>query len=212
MDTPNLYPVKLAKSAVNTGIILSLFDYTGTWSKPYRTAGYRVIQVDLKLGIDLLAWNYKAIPEKLVCGILAAPECTHYTVSGAQYWNDKDACGTTEQVNITVRKTLEIINHFKPEFWALENPVGRISKIFPELGKPWYWQPWQFGDPWTKKTGLWGKFNRPDTFSVKPVEWSKQGSWTQLLGGNNEHTKELRSVTPPGFAKAFFKANNPLKY
>ena len=30
--------------------ILSLFDYTGNWSEPYRQAGYNVIQQDLKHG------------------------------------------------------------------------------------------------------------------------------------------------------------------
>jgi len=37
--------------------ILSLFDYTGNWSKPYRDNGYNVIQVDIKLGMDILTIN-----------------------------------------------------------------------------------------------------------------------------------------------------------
>lgn len=34
--------------------ILSLFDYSGHWSKPYKDAGYDVYQCDIKLGIDIL--------------------------------------------------------------------------------------------------------------------------------------------------------------
>lgn len=30
--------------------ILSLCDYSGSWSQPYRDAGYEVIQVDLQWG------------------------------------------------------------------------------------------------------------------------------------------------------------------
>lgn len=37
----------------NKKVILSLFDYSGSWSKPYRDAGYDVVQVDLKLGDDI---------------------------------------------------------------------------------------------------------------------------------------------------------------
>jgi len=29
-------------------IILSLFDYTGNWSRPYRENGYEVIQIDMR--------------------------------------------------------------------------------------------------------------------------------------------------------------------
>lgn len=42
-------------------IILSLFDYTGNWSRPYRENGYEVIQVDIQHGTDILTWNYKEI-------------------------------------------------------------------------------------------------------------------------------------------------------
>lgn len=62
-------------------IILSLFDLTGNWSKPYKDNGYKVIQVDLQLGIDILNWNYKKIPKEQVYGILAACPCTDFALS-----------------------------------------------------------------------------------------------------------------------------------
>lgn len=34
--------------------ILSLFDYSGNWPKPYLDAGYNVVQVDIKHGQDVL--------------------------------------------------------------------------------------------------------------------------------------------------------------
>lgn len=45
-------------------IILSLFDLTGNWSRPYKENGYEVIQVDIQLGIDILNWDYKQYLKK----------------------------------------------------------------------------------------------------------------------------------------------------
>jgi hypothetical protein len=38
---------------VRPQLILSLCDYTGEWSKPYRDNGYDVVQVDLAHGQDV---------------------------------------------------------------------------------------------------------------------------------------------------------------
>lgn len=61
---------------------------------------------------------------------------------------------------------------------------------------------------YTKKTGLWGDFNRQLVKkSIEPVKCAPQGSFTQRLGGKSAKTKELRSMTPEGFAWAFYEAN-----
>ena len=41
------------------GNLLSLFDYTGNWSRPYREAGWHVVQIDILLGQDILEWDYR---------------------------------------------------------------------------------------------------------------------------------------------------------
>ena len=62
--------------------------------------------------------------------------------------------------------------------------------------------------PTRKKTGLWGKFNRDlPRNDVEPLRVCSQGSWVQRLGGKSDKTKELRSMTPLGFAYAFYAAN-----
>ena len=91
-----------------------------------------------------------------------------------------------------------------PVFWVIENPVGRLQKLMPQLGNPWYFDPYEFGDPYTKHTGLWGEFNRPTKSPVEPTEGSKMMKY----GGKSARTKELRSITPAGFAKAFFEAQH----
>ena len=190
--------------------ILSLFDYSGAWSKPYRAAGYNVIQVDIKLGIDILTWDYHSPTD--VYGILIAVPCTDFASSGARWFVEKDADGRTGQSILLVKKSLEIVNYFNPVFWALENPVGRIARLVPELGKAaLIFNPCDFGDNWTKRTCLWGKFNQPVKRPVEPVYHysnGKRSSWLWAnLGGKSEKTKELRSITPSSFAQAFYEAN-----
>ena len=202
-------PQEQAINIVSRPIILSLYDWSMSWCKPYFENGYRVFPVDIKWGIDILKWDYKMIPRHLVYGILAAPPCTDFAGSGAQYWKEKDLDGRTEYSLSLVRKVLELVDHFQPTFWVMENPVGRLNKLLPELEKfgPWYFHPYEFGDPWTKKTGLWGIFNKPIKNIVEPIKYCEQCSYTQLLGGKSERTKELRSVTPSGFSYAFYEAN-----
>lgn len=115
-------------------------------------------------------------------------------------------------------KTMQIENVTligEPVFWLLENPVGRLATLRPErLGKPvMYFNPCDYGDNYTKKTCLWGDFIPPlplfigEDRSVEPEKVCSQGSWLMKLGGSSERTKELRSMTPRGYARAFFEMN-----
>jgi hypothetical protein len=65
---------------------------------------------------------------------------------------------------------------------------------------------------YTKRTVLYGNFSVPEKRRIEPVNTSKQGSWLQSLGGKSARTKELRSVTPAGFARAFYEANKDRVY
>ena len=185
--------------------LLSLFDYSGNWPYYYKEAGWDVYQVDIKHDVDILELVIEDLPE-YVSGILAAPPCTDFAGSGAQYWKAKDEDGRTDASLKLIDKTLEIISWYPDlQFWALENPVGRLQKLRPQLGKPWYFQSYWYGDPYTKKTGLWGNFNKDlPRNDVEP----DPNSWVMKLGGKSEKTKELRSMTPLGFAKAFYLANH----
>lgn len=195
--------------------ILSLFDYSGHWPHAYRENGYAVFQVDVKLGLDILTLKPEDIPSDQVHGILAAPPCTDFASSGAQYWVAKDQDGRTAHSLAMLDKVSEFVQYFQPEFWALENPIGRLSTLRPHLGKPWYFNPHEFAgwcmtselqehERYTKKTGLWGQFNRPEK---RDLSNNPQNNWIMKLGGKSERTKELRSMTPTGFSRAFYEAN-----
>lgn len=183
-------------------LILSLCDYTENWPKFYKDAGYEIVAVDLKKGMDVRTLEHLNKP---VYGILAAPPCTAFAGSGAQYWSAKDASGETLEALALMDACLRAVAIYKPVFWALENPVGRLRRY---LGPPkLIFNPCDYGDSYTKKTCLWGEFNIPAKRPVEPIRVCSQGSWLQKLGGKSERTKELRSMTPLGFAKAFFEAN-----
>lgn len=185
-------------------VILDLCGGTGSWSKPYRDAGYDVRVITFPEH-DVRTYT----PPANVHGVLAAPPCDHLSTSGAQYWRQKDSDGRTADALSVVDACLRIVKQCDPVFWALENPVGRLRKLRQaELGEPrLIFDPCDYGDAYTKKTLLWGKFNIPAKKPVEPVRVSSQGSWLMLLGGKSERTKRLRAMTPQGFARAFFEAN-----
>lgn len=178
-------------------IILDLCGGTGSWSAPYAQAGYDVRLVTLP---DHDVRQYSWPPN--VHGILAAPPCTEFASSGARWWASKQPHLLTEAIEI-VRACLWIIEQAKPHWWALENPVGRIARCVPELGKPAFsFNPCDFGDPWTKQTLLWGRFNPPIKKPVQPLAKSP----IHYMPPSPDRQR-LRSITPPGFAKAFQEAN-----
>lgn len=186
-------------------IILDLCGGTGAWSKFYKDAGYDVRLITLP---DHDVTDY--IPPENVYGILAAPPCTefsralnyHIAVNG----RERDFIKGMNPVNACCR----IILFSNPVFWALENPLGCLSQF---LGGPDYiFDPWEFGDPYTKKTCLWGKFNPPikkyfdrnEVMTPEQIILCKENRKPQDCGADK---KIKRAITPAGFAKAFYEAN-----
>lgn len=132
-------------------IILDLCGGTGSWSRPYREAGYDVRVITLP-EYDVRTYE----PPDNVYGILAAPPCTEFSVLNCVAEpRERDEDAGMEIVNAC----LKIIEKCNPKFWAMENPRGYLRKY---LGKPTYsFQPWYFGDAWTKATDIWGRFAPP---------------------------------------------------
>ncbi|MED5545710.1 MAG: PLxRFG domain-containing protein [Pseudomonadota bacterium] len=190
--------------------ILSLFDYTGEWSRPYEEAGYNVLRFDIQNGQDVMDFSVEWFNDNYdfsdVYGILAATPCTDFASSGARHFAAKDADGRTEASKELVFQTLRTIEYFRPKFWVLENPVGRIERLTGLPRARMSFNPSAFGAPYTKKTMLWGKFNAE--LPLAPVEATEGSKMHRLYGGKSLATKNARSETPEGFAYAFFMANN----
>lgn len=204
-------------------IILDLCGGTGSWSRPYKEAEYDVRLITLP-EYDVLTYE----PPENVYGILAAPPCTEFSVLNCE----ANARARDEEHGLEVVKACKrIIDICRVQdsfrFYAIENPRGYLRKY---LGRPPFsFQPWEFGDPWTKQTDIWGTFIPP---AKKYAEWrdvpsklplyTRQGRGKpnfaylhksahalipQLAFASPQTDAEFRAITPPGFAKAFFKAN-----
>lgn len=196
-------------------LLISLFDLTGNASRPYRENGWHVIQVDQQLGTDIMDWNYKGLAARKIVVIAMCP-CTDYAVSGAKHFAKKDINGETEASQKIVSKTKEIIDYFNPFAWQLENPKTRIHKLNPWIGQrpKFVFSPCDFAgyDPnpddsrYNKETWLFGKFNDPVKKRMEP--FGKEYPGFRNLGGKSLATKNARSVTPLGFAYAFYEANH----
>jgi len=205
-------------------IILSLCGGTGSWEKPYKKAGYDVRLITLPEN-DVRTY----IPPENVYGILAAPPCTMFSFARTKAKKPRDLRQGME----CVRACLNIIWSFMEiqqetkykklplKFWALENPNGML-KYF--LGKPAFsFNPYDFGDQYQKQTHLWGWFNAPakTNSQLSPVfkpykslnielqkKFDKIASKDIVPEMFGKLTRqERRSITPTGFAEAFFEAN-----
>jgi hypothetical protein len=168
---------------------------------PYLKAGYHVIIVTLP-EYDVRRFA----PPDGIRGVLAAPPCTEFSFAKNMHG---DKCKRDFEAGMEiVNACLQIIKKAEPKWWALENPRGYLRQF---LGKPvMTFDPYDFGDPWKKKTDLWGKFNPPKMNPVQPlnVKFSLMHSkeiYPEMYGKMSR--QDRRAITPPGFARAFFEAN-----
>lgn len=179
-------------------IILDLCGGTGSWSKYYKENGYDVRIITLP---DYDVCQYE--PPKNVYGILAAPPCTMFSIAR----NDKtakkprDLKSGMEIVNACLRiiHTCLYENYRVGQglrFWALENPYSGYLKRF--LGKPaLVFDPFEYGDPYTKKTAIWGEFKEPKKNIVKPREYQHNCGARDFVSCV-EHFADLKQI-PEGY-------------
>lgn len=219
-------------------IILDLCGGSGAWSQPYKEAGYVVHVLTLpeydvrmcrlnsadkqlefisqKIGESLL------IPVQNVCGVLAAPPCTEFSLAKAG--KPRDFAAAMDIVQACMHIVWFCRAYGSLQFWALENPRGFLRQF---LGKPAFtFEQWQFGELRKKPTDIWGYFNTPkETARQMPFQMVGNSracveNWLitecppehkQYIAHFKGKAKKaaLRAITPTGFATAFFKANKP---
>ncbi len=120
----------------NNKWILSLFDVSGNWAKPFINYGYNIVTADMQdvpleymydgrthLKIDvlddrglLILDNFIAFAPTYPHAILAAPPCTDFSSSGARWFAEKDVDGRTAKSIAIVQRTLDIIRFAKPKY------------------------------------------------------------------------------------------------
>lgn len=172
--------------------ILDLCGGTGAWSQPYRDAGYRVEVIDTLTGRDARLLQY--LPAR-VRGILAAPVCTVFSYARNRY----------EPTEAELLKALSLVDAChrivlaqKPDWWALENPRNKLRRYLGPARLEFCH--WEYGDPAHKPTCIWGDF-------TVPFKCPKPRTKPSTFRTKQENASPGDSVTPVGFAKAFFAVN-----
>lgn len=147
--------------------------------------------------------------------ILAFPPCTYLTVTGNRWFNVERYGAKAIQRHKDREEAIKFFMLFANADChriAIENPVGIMSS---EWRKPdCIIQPYQFGDPYEKKTCLWLKGLEP----LRPTNIVEPPRRTEFKSGKTmpawyaeawklpkEERAKLRSKTFPGIAKAMAK-------
>lgn len=148
--------------------------------------------------------------------IIAHPPCQKLSVAGGVNLGRKDGsvCQTQEWREKFFNDRTDAAIFFMRFLAAdcdkvcVENPVGYMSTHFRKPDQ--YIEPFQYGDPWKKKTGLWLKglpLLRPTQVVIPHGKWVQQNkknmapreeAW-EIVGFRDAKT---RSKTFPGIAKA----------
>lgn len=159
-------------------------------------AGYDVRLITLP---DHDVRNY--IPPLNTYGILAAPPCTMFSLARTRAKTPRDFRAGMEIVISCLNIIWASRYRNKLAFWVIENPTGFLRQF---LGLPAFtFKPCEFGDPTKKRTDLFGYFKKPRKL-VAPVS---APIGLHRNSANYPRCPIKRAITPPAFAKAFFKAN-----
>ena len=185
---------------------------------PYqKDSDYEVVLIGKNIGVE----NYH--PPMNVYGIIANPVCTEFSTA-----RSTGRARNPEEGMKLVRECQRIIAEANPVFWVIENPAtGRLKDY---LGAPvMTYEPWHYGSPWTKKTALWGDFNKPERVYEKWEDVPKiDGLYVRPNRGkpslafmhksaaklipefaefHPESDMEFRSLCSQKFAQAFYEVN-----
>jgi len=103
--------------------------------------------------------------------MIAFPPCRYLTRSGSRWWKDR------KEEQKQALNFVKFLMNMNIEKIAIENPPGAIGTNIRKADQ--YIQPWQFGHPEKKMTGLWLK-NLPKLISTNVVK-SKMDSLPKKL-------------------------------
>jgi hypothetical protein len=139
--------------------VLVACEFSGVVREAFRRRGHDVWSCDLLPALDGSKFHLQCDVRELFPVrdtafwdlMIGHPSCNRLLVSGARHWKKWQANG---EQKVAIEFFLWLWN-LPIERICLENPVGIMSTILREPDQ--YIEPWQYGHPETKKTGLWLK-------------------------------------------------------
>lgn len=198
-------------------IVLSLCDRTGVMVQPWLAAGYECWIVDVQhpdgltrdgrlvmVGCDVRRfWNMVVQRPKAI--VFAFPPCTHLANSGNRYKRDKGLEALYEALGLVL--ACKRICEASDAPWMLENPIGSLSTYWRE--PDFTFHPWEYTTPKEKKrTCIWAgnNFIIPQKEVLEEPPDVQESCWKAPPSPDRG---DIRSITPEGWARAVFAANEP---
>jgi hypothetical protein len=185
--------------------VLIACEYSGKVRDAFRALGHDAWSCDLLPSDNLTDYHYTGDCWPVIAEgwdlIIMHPPCTALAVSGNR-WYGSGMPKHQDRLD-SIEWTLALYEHAKKHAprVAFENPVG-VLPIKPTQ----YIQPYQFGHPESKKTGLW-LHNLPPLVPTNDVEhvWrtlpKKEAQRIHMLPPSEDRWK-IRSETYTGIAEA----------
>lgn len=194
--------------------VLVACEYSGIVTAAFRERGHEAYSVDLLNTDGNPNWHFVDDVRNFLSEhwdlVIGFPPCTDLSAVGACYWPEKQASG---QQQAAFQLVQDIYN--AGDRAAVENPVGWMNSNWRKPDQ--IINPYQFGDPWKKRTCLWLR-NLPKlepTNIVEPVgHWVDGGTYTRRLRGREGSVEAVGTSVPmhvrqrsrnksfPGIAKA----------
>ena len=153
--------------------VLELFGGSCSFSKVARNFGYNTFTSDIEdfEGIDymcdIMDFDVERVPFRPDI-IWASPPCQAFSIASCSTHWTPGRVPKTEKAKMgveMVKKTMEIIAHFNPRYWYIENPRGLLRKM-----------PFMFALNIFRKTITYCQYG--DT-RMKPTDiWTNNTNWT----------------------------------
>jgi len=173
--------------------VLVACEYSGRVRQAFHDRGHFAVSYDLYES-DRQGHHIQGDVSEVLCDwwdlIVAFPPCQYLSSVQARWFHTDPTRAAKREKAIAFVKAIYQCGASKV---AIENPSGFLSSMWQRPTQ--YVQPWMFGHPYTKRTGLWLKGLEPlqPTNPIDPVN----GSWVKAV-----HTSKERSLTPQGLANA----------
>jgi hypothetical protein len=156
-------PTWRRKTVLKDYDMLELFSGTGNISNAFKEKGYKTLTIDFdkSMNADITADILMIKPEELQGPfkvIWGSPPCQAFSVlTIAKNWKNHKPISEKARIGIAcLKKTIEIIEYWKPKYFFIENPRGmmRTLKMMKGLHRNTVTY-CQYGATWQKPTDIW---------------------------------------------------------